>query len=124
MMDQNQAIAALGALAQDTRLALFRLLVTAGPEGLSAGTIAERLGVAPSSLSFHLQQLLHAGLVTQRRLSRQLIYAAEYGAMNNLIGYLTENCCGRGMSCAPACNPAETFAGGEHDETLSRTRHG
>jgi ArsR family transcriptional regulator, arsenate/arsenite/antimonite-responsive transcriptional repressor len=123
-MDHNHAIAALGALAQDTRLALFRLLVTAGPEGLSAGTIAERLGVAPSSLSFHLQQLLHAGLATQRRLSRQLIYAAEYGAMNDLIGYLTENCCGRGMSCAPACNPAEAFAGGESDETLSRTRHG
>jgi ArsR family transcriptional regulator len=123
-MDQNHAIAALGALAQDTRLALFRLLVTAGPEGLSAGTIAERLGVAPSSLSFHLQQLLHAGLVTQRRLSRQLIYAAEYGAMTDLIGYLTENCCGRGMSCAPACNPTEIFAGGENDETLPRTRRG
>jgi ArsR family transcriptional regulator len=123
LMDQNHAIAALGALAQDTRLALFRLLVTAGPEGLSAGTIAERLGVAPSSLSFHLQQLLHAALVTQRRLSRQLIYAAEYGAMNELLAYLTENCCGRGMSCAPTCNPAEAFAGG-NDETLSRTRHG
>jgi ArsR family transcriptional regulator len=124
MMDQNHAIAALGALAQDTRLALFRLLVTAGPEGLSAGTIAERLGVAPSSLSFHLQQLLHAGLVTQRRLSRQLIYAAEYGAMNELLAYLTENCCGRGMSCASACDPAEAFAGGEQDETLPRSRHG
>src|ERR1700680_2172755 len=123
-MDQNQAIAALGALAQDTRLALFRLLVTAGPDGLAAGTIAERLGVAPSSLSFHLQQLLHAGLVTQRRLSRQLIYAAEYGAMNNLIGYLTEHCWGGGMSCEPACNPAETFAGGGHDEMLSRSRTG
>ena len=123
-MDQNHAIAALGALAQDTRLALFRLLVTAGPEGLSAGTIAERLGVAPSSLSFHLQQLLHAGLVTQRRLSRQLIYAAEYGAMTDLTAYLTENCCGRGMSCAPACNPAEAFTGGEKDEELPRTRHG
>src|SRR5258708_15898595 len=83
-----------------------------------------QLSVAPSSLSFHLQQLLHAGLVTQRRLSRQLIYAAEYGAMNELLAYLTENCCGRGISCAPACNPAEAFAGGEHDETLSRTRHG
>src|ERR1051326_8027832 len=97
-MDQKRAIAALGALAQETRLALFRLLVTAGPEGLSAGKIAERLGVAPSSLSFLLQQLLHAGLVTQRRLSRQLIYAAEYGEMSDLIAYLTENCCGRGVS--------------------------
>ena len=123
-MDQNKAVAALGALAQDTRLGLFRLLVTAGPAGLSAGTIAERLGVAPSSLSFHLQQLLHAGLVTQRRLSRQLIYAAEYGAMNQLLAYLTENCCGRGISCAPACNSAEAFAEGEQDETLPRSRHG
>src|SRR6478752_4038914 len=121
-MKQNQAIAALGALAQDTRLALFRLLVTAGPAGLSAGTIAERLGVAPSSLSFHLQQLLHARLVTQRRLSRQLIYAAEYGAMNELLAYLTENCCARGVSCAPACNPADAFATGESDEAPARAR--
>ena len=119
-MDQNGAIAALGALAQDTRLALFRLLVTAGPAGLSAGTIAERLGVAPSSLSFHLQQLLHGGLVTQRRLSRQLIYAAEYGAMNELLAYLTENCCGRGTSCGSVCNPAEALTEGEPDEALSR----
>ena len=85
-MNQKQAIAALGALAQETRLALFRLLVTCGPEGLPAGIIAERLGVAPSSLSFHLQQLVHAGLITQRRLSRQLIYSCEYGAMTDLIG--------------------------------------
>ena len=123
-MDQNKAVAALGALAQDTRLGLFRLLVTAGAAGLPAGTIAENLGVAPSSLSFHLQQLLHAGLVTQRRLSRQLIYAAEYGAMTALIAYLTENCCGLGVSCAPACNPAEALAEGEHDEALSRSRRG
>jgi ArsR family transcriptional regulator, arsenate/arsenite/antimonite-responsive transcriptional repressor len=123
-MEQRQAIAALGALAQETRLGLFRLLVTAGPEGLPAGTIAERLGVVPSSLSFHLQQLLHAGLVTQRRLGRQLIYAAEYGAMNALIAYLTENCCGQDASCAPVCNPAESFSRGEQDETLSRSRHG
>src|SRR5213595_62797 len=121
-MDQNHAIAALGALAQDTRLALFRLLVTAGPDGLSAGTIAEQLGVAPSSLSFHLQQLLHAGLVTQRRLSRQLIYAAEYGAMNELLAYLTENCCGRGESCVPACDPADAFTTGESNEAPARAR--
>jgi hypothetical protein len=75
-------------------------------------------------LSFHLQPLLHAGLVTQRRLSRQLIYAAEYGAMAELVAYLTENCCGRGISCAPACNPAEILAEGEPDEALSRSRHG
>ena len=106
-MDEKRAIAALGALAQETRLALFRLLVTCGPEGLPAGVIAERLGVQPSSLSFHLAQLTHAGLITQRRLSRQLFYAAEYGAMNELLAYLTENCCaGDAASCAAACAPA------------------
>jgi ArsR family transcriptional regulator len=120
-MDQKHAIAALGALAQETRLALFRMLVTCGPEGLPAGVIAERLGVAPSSLSFHLQQLVHAGLITQRRLSRQLIYAAEYGTMNELMAYLTENCCA-GAVCAPVCNPADTFARGENDEAPARAR--
>src|SRR5216683_2528913 len=109
-MDQVNAIAALGALAQETRLALFRLLVTCGPAGLAAGIIAERLGVAPSSLSFHLQELVHAGLITQRRLSRNLIYSAEYGTMNQLLAYLTENCCGRGQACVPACNPEDAFA--------------
>ena len=86
-----RAAPALGALAQGTRLELFRLLVATGPEGLPAGVIAERLGVPPSSLTFHLNQLHHAGLITQRRLSRQLIYAAEYGAMTELLAYLTEN---------------------------------
>ena len=112
-MDQVDAIAALGALAHETRLALFRLLVTSGPEGLAAGIIAERLGVPPSSLSFHLQELVHAGLITQRRLSRNLFHSAEYATMNDLVFYLTENCCGRGGSCAPACNPAEIFTTGE-----------
>jgi DNA-binding transcriptional ArsR family regulator len=106
VMDEKHAITALGALAQENRLALFRLLVTAGPAGLRAGVIAERLGVQPSSLSFHLAQLVHAGLITQRRLSRQLIYSAEYGAMNALLAYLTENCCGRDAVCAPVCDPA------------------
>jgi len=105
-MDEKRAIAALGGLAQETRLALFRLLVTAGPSGLPAGVIAERLGVQPSSLSFHLAQLVHAGLITQRRLSRQLIYSAEYGAMNALLAYLTENCCGRDTVNTPVCDPA------------------
>jgi ArsR family transcriptional regulator len=121
-MDQISAIAALGALAQETRLALFRLLVACGPEGLAAGAIGERLGVPPSSLSFHLQELVHAGLITQRRLSRNLIYSAEYGRMNELLLYLTENCCGRGEACAPACNPADTFAKGDSDEAVSRAR--
>ncbi len=113
-MDPDQAVAALGALAQETRLALFRLLVACGPGGMPAGAIARELGVAPSSLSFHLQQLLHAGLVRQRRASRQLIYSAEYDAMNALVAYLTENCCGRGTVCAPACSPADILAVEDH----------
>src|SRR5438270_5104592 len=112
-MGKRAAISALGALAQETRLDLYRLLVAVGPEGLSAGVIAERLGVLPTSLSFHLAQLVHAGLITQRRLSRQLIYSAEYGAMNELLAYLTENCCGNGINCAPACNPVDAFTKGE-----------
>ena len=121
-MDQKRAISALGALAQETRLDLFRLLVTVGPEGLPAGVIAERLAVQPSSLSFHLAQLVHAGLITQRRLSRQIIYSAEYGTMNDLLAYLTENCCGRDAARAPACNPADAFKTGESDEAPARTR--
>jgi ArsR family transcriptional regulator, arsenate/arsenite/antimonite-responsive transcriptional repressor len=105
-MEKKAAIDALGALAQETRLDVFRLLVTAGPGGLPAGVIAERLGVLPASLSFHLAQLAHAGLITQRRVSRQLIYSAEYDAMNELLAYLTENCCGRGVSATPVCDPA------------------
>ena len=104
-MDSPQIIKALGALAQETRLQAFRMLVQAGPEGCPAGVVAEHLGVPPTTLSFHLAQLLHAGLVTQRRNGRQLIYAAAYETMNGLIAYLTENCCGQ--ACAPAaCNPA------------------
>ena len=105
-MEQAQALAALGALAQETRLQLYRLLVTVGPDGLSAGNIAERLGVIPSSLSFHLTNLVHAGLITQRRVGRLMVYAAEYATMNALLAYLSENCCGQGASFAPACNPA------------------
>src|SRR5690348_17487067 len=121
-MAKDGAIAALGALAQETRLDLFRLLVTVGPEGLAAGVIAERLGVLPSSLTFHLNHLVRAGLITQRRLSRQLIYSAEYGTMNDLLAYLTENCCGRDAVCAPACNPADAFQTGESNEAPARAR--
>lgn len=109
-MEKKAALAALAALSQETRLDLFRLLVTVGPAGLPAGVIAERLGVLPSSLTFHLNHLVHAGLITQRRLSRQLIYSAEYGAMSDLLAYLTENCCGQGTSCSPVCDPAEPAA--------------
>jgi ArsR family transcriptional regulator, arsenate/arsenite/antimonite-responsive transcriptional repressor len=107
-MDATKAVAALGAVAHEHRLAVYRMLVERGPQGLAAGEIAERLGLPPSSLTFHLQQLHHAGLVTQRRLGRQLIYAADFAAMNGLIAFLTENCCGRvaAAACAPACNPA------------------
>jgi ArsR family transcriptional regulator len=119
-MDTKGALVALGALAQETRLAVFRLLVTQGPAGLPAGAVAERLGVLPASLTFHLQQLAHAGLITQRRLGRQQIYAAEYACMNDLLAYLTENCCGQGALCAPVCKPADTFTKGESDEAPAR----
>lgn len=108
-MDSDRAVHALAALAHDTRLALFRMLVERGPDGLSAGVIADRLGVQPSSLTFHVQHLHRAGLLTQRRLGRQLIYAADFAAMNGLVGFLTENCCGRG-GCAPVCRPAADVA--------------
>jgi DNA-binding transcriptional ArsR family regulator len=99
-MEKSDAIAALNALAQESRLDVFRLLVQAGPEGLPAGQIAERLKLPSATLSFHLNQLKHAGLVTCRRESRSLIYAAEYAAMNDLLAYLTENCCqGDAASC-------------------------
>jgi ArsR family transcriptional regulator len=99
-----RVIEALGALAHEHRLAVFRLLIERGPEGLPAGRIAERVGLVPSSLTFHLQNLQRAGLITQRRESRQLIYAADFNAMNALVGYLTENCCAEsGAQCAVSC---------------------
>jgi ArsR family transcriptional regulator len=105
-MESETVVRALSALAQEHRLALFRLLVQAGPEGLAAGAIAEALGVPASSLSFHLAQLTNAGLIAQRRDGRSLIYSADYGAMNALVGFLMENCCG-GAVCAPAA-PCDT----------------
>jgi ArsR family transcriptional regulator, arsenate/arsenite/antimonite-responsive transcriptional repressor len=105
-MNNGQAVQALAALAHDTRLVLFRMLVERGPDGLSAGVIAERLKIPPSSLTFHVQHLHRTGLITQRRLSRQLIYAADFTAMNGLVGFLTENCCGQGAAaCLPAYRP-------------------
>ncbi|MDA8051097.1 MAG: helix-turn-helix domain-containing protein [Rhodospirillales bacterium] len=109
----RQMVAALGALAHETRLAAYRLMVEAGPAGVPAGLIAERLGIPPSSLTFHLQQLLHAGLVTQRRQSRQIIYAADFAAMNGLMNFLTANCCGRDtVICAPLRDPVPAVAPG------------
>lgn len=106
-MDPKRVVDALGALAHEHRLAAYRLLVEAGPEGLPAGFVADRLRLPPSSLTFHLQQLLRAGLITQRRRSRQMIYAAEFGQMNRLLSYLSENCCGRDAAGSVSlCNPA------------------
>ena len=104
-MKAPQMVVALGALAHETRLAVFRLLVERGADGLPAGAIAETLGLPPSSLTFHLQQLRHAGLITQRRLSRHLFYAIDVTAMNDVIAYLTENCC-EGNACTPVCRPS------------------
>ncbi|MHB8478224.1 MAG: ArsR/SmtB family transcription factor [Steroidobacteraceae bacterium] len=107
-MKTPAVIEALGALAHEHRLAIYRLLVQRGPEGLPAGIIGQRIGLLPSSLTFHLQNLQRAGLIAQRRESRQLFYSADFGAMNGLVGYLTENCCGNsGAECSPGCAPAQ-----------------
>ncbi|TAM06764.1 MAG: transcriptional regulator [Paraburkholderia sp.] len=98
-MNPNLAVRALGALAHDSRLAIFRLLVVAGQDGMAAGEIAQQLGLAPSSLSFHLKDLSHAELVTPRQDGRFVIYTANFDAMTELIGFLTENCCA-GATCA------------------------
>lgn len=103
-MDAKGAVAALGALAQESRLQVFRLLVRRGPEGLAAGEISERVGVPPTTLSFHLSQLSRAGLVTSRREGRSILYAADYGAMQGLMGFLTDNCCQEG-GCGPLPAP-------------------
>ena len=100
-MNNHRAVEALSALANEHRLAIYRLLVQAGPQGRSAGAIADKLDMAASSLSFHLAHLTRAGLIEQRRESRSLIYSADFEAMNGLVGFLTENCCG-GAACAPA----------------------
>ncbi len=105
-MQSDNAVAALGALAQENRLALFRLLVRAGEGGMAAGAIAQALNVPNSSLSFHLGQLWQAGLVLRERRHRSLIYRANYPAMNALVAYLLENCCGGADCDAPvACRP-------------------
>lgn len=98
-MEMNQAVTALAALGQESRLTVYRLLVQAGPGGLPAGHLAEKAGIAPSSLSFHLKELVHAGLLAQRQEGRFIIYTARFEVMGALLHYLTENCCG-GVPCA------------------------
>lgn len=104
-MDNKDAVTALAALAQEARLAAFRLLVQAGPAGLAASKIAEALGMPPSSLSFHLKELSHADLIVSRQEGRFVIYAARFERMDALLGFLTENCCG-GNPCSPLSPPA------------------
>jgi ArsR family transcriptional regulator, arsenate/arsenite/antimonite-responsive transcriptional repressor len=119
-MEMNEAVKSLSALAQGSRLAIFRLLVEAGPGGMPAGSIGVKLDLPPATLSFHLAGLTRAGLADSRQDGRFVIYSANFPNMNQLVAYLTENCCG-GASCAPAvCKPATTK--GEQHETPTRAR--
>lgn len=100
MLEPNQVVTALAALAQATRLSIYRLLVASGKQGMAAGQIAERLQLPPAALSFHFKTLCHAGLVTSRQEGRYIFYVANYTVMNEMLAYLTENCCaGDGSSC-------------------------
>jgi ArsR family transcriptional regulator, arsenate/arsenite/antimonite-responsive transcriptional repressor len=119
-MEATNAVAALGALAQENRLEIFRLLVQAGPEGMAAGQVADKLSLAPNTLSFHFDRLRFAGLVTVRRDGRSMIYAARYEAMNDLVSFLTENCCQGAQKYAPVavCKPK----GVPRHEAVSRAR--
>lgn len=105
-MQTTQTVKMLSALAQESRLSIFRLLVQQGPEGLPVGVIGEHLGIPSATLSFHLKELLHAGLVTSRQSGRFIYYAPVIEAMNDLVGFLTENCCG-GQSCKPPTQRAK-----------------
>jgi ArsR family transcriptional regulator len=100
-MESRAAVKALGALAQETRLAIYRMLVEQGPAGLPAGKIGNALKLAPATLSFHLRELSHAGLVCARQQSRFVYYSADFTAMNGLLGYLADNCCRAGDACRP-----------------------
>jgi DNA-binding transcriptional ArsR family regulator len=121
-MESRTAIRALSALAHESRLAIYRLLVQAGPAGLAVGAIGEKLDLAPATLSFHLAGLRHAGLVSARREGRTLYQAADFSAMDGLVGYLSENCC-QGASCGVACAPNLKTASKEKPrETPARAR--
>ncbi|MBB3975654.1 DNA-binding transcriptional ArsR family regulator [Rhizobium azooxidifex] len=102
-MDDRQALASFAALSQETRLQIVRMLVVAGPGGMSAGALAEKIGVSPSNISFHLKELDHAGLIGQQRESRSIIYTASYDALGGLVRFLMDDCCGGHPDiCAPA----------------------
>jgi ArsR family transcriptional regulator len=123
-METTEAVTALAALAQENRLDVFRLLVEAGPDGMAAGQVAEKLDLAPNTLTFHFDRLRVAGLVTVRRDGRSMIYAARFDAMNGLVAFLTENCCqGAQEACAPAalCKPKVKLKG-VANEAVSRAR--
>lgn len=106
-MNRGQALSAFAALSQDTRLSIVRLLVKAGPDGVTAGDIADEVGVSASNLSFHLKELQHARLVGARREARSIIYSADYAVMRDLIGFLMKDCCGgRPEICGPVLNDA------------------
>jgi ArsR family transcriptional regulator, arsenate/arsenite/antimonite-responsive transcriptional repressor len=109
-MDEQEVVKSLAALAQPVRLKVFRALVVRGREGLTPGTMAEALDLPPNTLSFHLKELAHAGLVTQERSSRNIIYRAAYTQMDELLAYLTENCC-QGIACTAPVARAKTLAG-------------
>lgn len=109
-MKTKTAVIALVALAQDTRLAIFRLLVEAGPAGIPAGGIAAKLGIAAPTLSFHLKELAHAGLVEAEPQGRFIVYRADFDVMNALVGYLTANCCRASGACTPDCVPVDVAA--------------
>lgn len=109
-MKTKSAVIALAALAQDSRLAIFRALVQAGPDGMSAGKIGEATGISPSSLSFHMKELAHANMVRSRQDGRFVIYAANFATMNGLLAFLTANCCG-GNPCIPVNTPACSITG-------------
>jgi len=106
-METKEVVQAFGALAQESRLGIYRVLVAAGPEGMAAGAIAEKLELPPATLSFHLKELSLAGLARSRQEGRFIIYAANFDTMVGLVSFLTENCCG-GKSCVPECQPAST----------------
>lgn len=123
-MNTDRVIAALGALAQETRLAIFRLLVQAGPKGLSVGRIGDALGAAPATLSFHLRTLTQAGLVATRQEGRFIFCAADYDAMAALVAYLSENCCGGAAACAPPSQAGRATARGSRRANVGRRTTG